>query len=84
MFYVCRKENEDRLSTFSKGSAILRDWITQSNEILSQNEKQKLSIGDEIAALEKQIEAEEAILEEMKNNADSPSEDEVDASLMYY
>lgn len=72
------------MSTFSKGSAILRDWITQSNEILSQNEKQKLSIGDEIAALEKQIEAEEAILEEMKNNADSPSEDEVDASLMYY
>lgn len=72
------------MSTFSKGSAILRDWITQSNEILSQNEKQKLSIGDEIAALEKQIEAEEAILEEMKNNADSPLEAEVDVSLMYY
>lgn len=82
MFYVYRKENEERLSTFSKGSAILRDWITQSNEILSQNEKQKLSIGDEIAALEKQIEVEEAILEEMKNRDDTSSEAEVCASII--
>lgn len=82
MFYVYRKENEERLSTFSKGSAILRDWITQSNEILSQNEKQKLSIGDEIAALEKQIEVEEAILEEMKNKDDTSSEAEVCASII--
>lgn len=82
MFYVYRKENEERLSTFSKGSAILRDWITQSNEILSQNEKQKLSISDEIAALEKQIEVEEAILEEMKNKDDTSSEAEVCASII--
>lgn len=83
MFYVYRKENEERLSTFSKGSAILRDWITQSKEILSQNEKQKLSIGDEIAALEKQIEAEEAILEEMKSKDDTSSEAEVCVSIIY-
>ena len=62
----CRKENSNRLSIFSKGSAILQDWIKQSNEELSQTAERKNKIADEIAALEKQIEAEEATLNEIK------------------
>ena len=66
MLIYCRKENSNRLSIFSKGSAILQDWIKQSNEELSQTVERKNKIADEIAALEKQIEAEEATLNEIK------------------
>ena len=45
----CRKENSKRLSIFSKGSAILQDWIKQSNEELSQTAERKNKIADEIA-----------------------------------
>lgn len=66
MLIYCRKENSNRLSIFSKGSAILQDWIKQSNEELTQTAERKNKIADEIAALEKQIEAEEATLNEIK------------------
>ena len=66
MLIYCRKENSNRLSIFSKGSAILQDWIKQSNEELSQTAERKNKIADEIAALEKQIEAEEATFNEIK------------------
>ena len=62
----CRKENSNRLSIFSKGSAILQDWIKQSNEELSQTAERKNKIADEIASLEKQIEVEEATLNEIR------------------
>ena len=66
MLIYCRKENSNRLSIFSKGSTILQDWIKQSNEELSQTAERKNKIADEIAALEKQIETEEATLNEIK------------------
>lgn len=68
--FIVRKENAARLETFSKGTLLLHEWIEQSKQSLIVNEEKKSRIGDEIAALEKKIEEETEVLNQLKAKAE--------------
>ena len=63
-----RKQNNQRLTTFSKGSTILREWVRESKEVMDNMAAKKEELQSDIETIKQDIELAKKELEILRAN----------------
>lgn len=63
-----RKQNNQRLTTFSKGSTILREWVRESKEVMDNMAAKKEELQNDIETIKQDIELAKKELEILRAN----------------
>ena len=63
-----RKQNNQRLTTFSKGSTILREWVRESKEVMDNMAAKKEELQSDIETIKQDIELAKRELEILRAN----------------
>lgn len=65
---ISRKQNNQRLTTFSKGSTILREWVRESKEVMDNMAAKKEELQSDIETIKQDIELAKKELEILRAN----------------
>ena len=65
---ISRKQNNQRLTTFSKGSTILREWVRESKEVMDHMAAKKEELQSDIETIKQDIELAKKELEILRAN----------------
>ena len=65
---ISRKQNNQRLTTFSKGSTILREWVRESKEVMDNMAAKKEELQSDIETIKQDIELAKKVLEILRAN----------------